>query len=67
MCSKCDDLHSWGDISDTAIHRYRCVCHLCDDTYTVAVMSNMVGDLSGIVVVLHESSMVIAYILDKMS
>ena len=43
------------------------MCHLYDDTDTVAVMSNMVGELSGIVVVLHESSMVIAYILDKMS
>ena len=28
------------------------MCHLCDDTDTVAVMSNMVGEISGIVVVL---------------
>ena len=28
------------------------MCHLCDDTDTVAVMSNMVGEMSGIVVVL---------------
>ena len=34
-----------------AIRRYRCVCHLCDDTDTVAVMSNMAGVMSGIVIV----------------
>ena len=34
------------------MHRYRCVCHLCDDTDTVAVMSNMVGEMSGIGIVL---------------
>ena len=34
------------------MHRYRCVCHLCDDTDTVAVMSNMVGEMSGLGVVL---------------
>ena len=28
------------------------VCHLCDDTDTVAVMSNMVGEMTGIVIVL---------------
>ena len=27
------------------------MCHLCDDTDTVAVMSNMVGEMSGIVIV----------------
>ena len=27
------------------------MCHLCDDTDTVAVMSNMAGEMSGIVVV----------------
>ena len=35
-----------------AICRYRGVCHLCDDTDTVAVMSNMAGEMSFIVVVL---------------
>ena len=44
-CAKCDDLHTCCDVIDTAIHRYRCVCHLCDDTDTVAVMSNMVGEI----------------------
>ena len=28
------------------------MCQLCDDTDTVAVMSNMVGEISGIVAVL---------------
>ena len=28
------------------------MCHLCDDTDTVAVMSNMAGEMSGIVIVL---------------
>ena len=28
------------------------VCAICDDTHTVAVMSNMVGEMPGIVVVL---------------
>ena len=51
-CAKCDDLHTSCDIIDRGIHRYRCVCHLCDDTDTVAVMSNMVGEMSGVVVVL---------------
>ena len=50
-CANCDELHTC-DIMDTAIHLYRCVFHMCDDTDTVAVMSNMVGDMSGIVVVL---------------
>ena len=35
-----------------AHRRYRCVCHLCDDTDTVALMSNMLGEMSGIVIVL---------------
>ena len=43
------------------------VCHLCDDTDTVAVMSNMANEMSGIIVFFHESGMVIAYILDMMS
>ena len=51
-CAKCDDLHTYCDVIDRAIHWYRCVCHLCDDTDTVSVMSNMVGEMSGIVVVL---------------
>ena len=50
MCAKCDVLHTC-DVFDTAIHRYRCVCHVCDDTDTVDVMSIMVGEISGIVVV----------------
>ena len=40
------------DVIDRAMHRYRCVCHLCDDTYSVAVMSNMMGEISGVGVVL---------------
>ena len=53
MCAKCDDYHTCCDVIDTAIHRYRCVCcHLCDDTDKVAVMSNIVGEMSGIVIVL---------------
>ena len=52
MCAKCDDLHTCCDVINTAIHQYRCVCHLCDDTDTVAVVSNMVCQMSGIVVVL---------------
>ena len=51
MCAKCDDLHNCSDVIDRAIHWDRCVCHLCDDTETVAVMSNMAGEMSGIVVV----------------
>ena len=43
MCAKCDDLHTCCDVIDRAIHRYRYVYHLCDDTDTVAVISNMVG------------------------
>ena len=37
----------------SSIERYvdRGVCHLCDDTDTVAVMSNMAGEMSGIIVV----------------
>ena len=38
-CAKCDDLHTCCDVIDTVIHRYRCVCHLCDDTDTVALVS----------------------------
>ena len=52
MCAKCDDLHICCDVINREIHRYTCVCHLCDDTDTVAVMSNMVGEMTGIVVVL---------------
>ena len=48
---QCDDLHTC-DVINRAIQRYRCVCHLCDDTDTFAVMSNMAGEMSGIVVVL---------------
>ena len=51
-CAKCDNLHTCCDVIDRAMHRYRCVCHLCDDTDIVAVMSNMVGEMSGIGVVL---------------
>ena len=51
-CANCDDLHTCCDVFDRAIHRYRCVCHLCDDTHTVVVMSNMVVEMPGIVVVL---------------
>ena len=40
------------DLIDRAMHRYRCVCHLCDATDTVAMMWNMVGEMSGIGVVL---------------
>ena len=36
-----DELHTSCDGIYRAIRRYRCVCHLCDDTDTVAVMSNM--------------------------
>ena len=52
MCAKCDDLHICCDVIDRVMHRYRCVWHLCDDTDTVAVMSNMGGEMSGIVIVL---------------
>ena len=53
MCSKGDDYHTCCDVSGTAIHQYRCVCcHLCDDKDKVAVMSNIVGEISGIVIVL---------------
>ena len=51
-CVKCDDLHTCCDVINRVIRRYRCVCHLCDDTDTVALMSNMVGEMSAIVVVL---------------
>ena len=57
MWAKCDDLHTCCDVIHKAIHRYRCVCHLCDDTDTVAVMSNRVGELSDIDVCSHESRM----------
>ena len=52
MCAKCDDLHNCCDVIDTGLHRYRCVYHLCDDTDTVAVVSTMYGEMSGIVIVL---------------
>ena len=45
-------LHTCCDVIDRAMHRYRCVCHLCDVTDIVAVMSNMVGEMSGIGIVL---------------
>ena len=51
MGAKCDDLHTCCDVINRAIRRYRGVRHLCDDTDTVAVMSNMVSEMSGIVVV----------------
>ena len=35
------------DVIDRAMPRYIYVCPLCDDTDTVAVMSNMVSDMSG--------------------
>ena len=50
-CAKCDDLHTCCDVINGAIRRYTGVCHLCDDTDIVAEMSNMVGEMSGIVVV----------------
>ena len=34
------------------MHRYRCVCHLRDDTDTISVMPNMVGEMSGLGIVL---------------
>ena len=40
---------------------------MCDDTHTVAVMSNMVGEMPGESLCCHESSMVIAYVLEMMS
>ena len=52
MCAKCDNLHACCDVIDRGMHRYRCVCHLCDYTDTVAVTSNMVGEMSGIGIVL---------------
>ena len=52
MCAKCDGLHTCCDIIDRVMHRYRCVCHLCDYTDTVAMISKMVGEMPGIVVVL---------------
>ena len=52
ICVPCDNLHTCCDVIDRAMHRYRGVCHLCDDTDTVAVMSNMVGEMSCIGVVL---------------
>ena len=52
MCTKCDNLHTCCDVIDRAMPRYIYVCHLYDDTDTVAVMSNMVGEMSGIGVVL---------------
>ena len=65
MCAKCDNLHTCGDVIDRAMHQYRCVWHLCDDTDTVAVMSNMVGEMSGIGVVLswkqYDDSVYIGY------
>ena len=51
MCAKCDDLHICCDIRNRVIGQYRYLCRLCDDTEIVAVMSNMVGEMSGIFVV----------------
>ena len=42
-CANCDDLHTCCDVIHTAIHRYRCVCHLCDNTDSVAGMSKYGG------------------------
>ena len=68
MCAKCDDLHTCCDVIDRAIHWYRCVYHLCDETYTVAVISNVVGVMSGIVVVLsskqYGDSVPIGYVIN---
>ena len=50
-CAKCDELHTCCDGINRAIRRYRCVCHLCDDTNTLAVMSNMAGEMFCIVIV----------------
>ena len=51
MCAKCEDLHTCCDVINRAICRYTCVCRLCDDMDTVAVMSNMAGEMSSIVIV----------------
>ena len=40
-CAKCDDIHTCFDVISRAVRRYRCMCHLCDDTDTVAVMSSI--------------------------
>ena len=68
MCAKCDDLQTYCDVIDRAIHRYRCVCLLCDDTDTVAVILNIVGEMSGIVVVLswkqYGDSVHIGYVIN---
>ena len=65
MCAKCDGLHTCCDAIDRVMHRYRCVCHLCDYTDTVDVISKMAGDMFGIVVVLswmqYEDSVHIGY------
>ena len=67
-CAKCDDLHIYCDVIDRVIHRYRCVCHLCDDTDRVAVNLNIVGEMSGIVVVLswkqYGDSVHIGYVIN---
>ena len=68
ICAKCDDLHACCDVIYRAIHQYRCVYHLCDDRDTVAVISNMVGEMSGIVVVLsweqYGDSLHIGYVIN---
>ena len=66
-CAKCDDLHTCCDVFDTALHRHRCVCHLCDDTDTVAVVSKWRVRYQVYSLCWHESSMVIVYILDMIS
>ena len=67
MCAKGDDLHTCCDVIDRVIHRYRCVYHFCDDTDTVAVISNMVGEMSCIFVVLswkqYGDSLHIGYVI----
>ena len=57
MYIRCDDICVPNVTTYTLVvmsltERCRCVCHLCDDTDTVTVMSNMVGEMSGIGVVL---------------
>ena len=68
MSAKCHDLHTCCDVIDRAIHLYRCVYHLCDDTDRVAVISNMVGEMSVIVVVLswkqYGDSIYIGYVIN---
>ena len=68
MCAKRDDLHTCCDIFDRALHRYRCVYHLCDEIDTVAVISNTVGEMSSIAFVLswkkYGDSIHIGYVIN---